>query len=170
MKKLNTFHTTFIFYYNFCWLCNICRFLLGIVSYEFKHSHPIYEPLVKLLHSSLKLVALKLPLLIIPNRFQSWSLPGGCSGEVVNIINSPHVVNSALPAKTTQTILSNTCTDLKLSYSKEGKQENWLNKKKESLRIPRSCLKSEEKTDLQTHFTTYIPIFLHHLLAFILIK
>lgn len=61
-------------------------------------SHPIYESLIKLLHSSLKLAALKLPLFIIPDRFQSWSLPGCRSGKVVDIINPSHVVNSAFPA------------------------------------------------------------------------
>lgn len=62
------------------------------------YSYPIYKPLVELLHGSLKLAALELPLLIIPDRLQSWSLPCRRSGEVVNVINPPHVVNSALPA------------------------------------------------------------------------
>lgn len=60
--------------------------------------YPIYEPLVELLHGSLELAALELPLLVIPDRLQRRSLPCGCSGEVVNVINPPHVVNSSLPA------------------------------------------------------------------------
>lgn len=60
--------------------------------------HPIDEPLVELLHGSLELATLELPLLVIPDRLQRWSLPSRRSGEVVNVINPPHVVNSALPA------------------------------------------------------------------------
>lgn len=67
------------------------------------HSHPcipypIYKSLVELLHGSLELAALQLPLLVIADRLQRWSLPRRRSGEVVDIINPPHVVNSALPA------------------------------------------------------------------------
>lgn len=60
--------------------------------------YPINKPLVELLHGSLELATLELPLLVIPDRLQRWSLPRCRSGEVVNVINPPHVVNSALPA------------------------------------------------------------------------
>lgn len=60
--------------------------------------YPINEPLVELLHGSLELAALQLPLLVIADGLQRRPLPRGGSGEVVNVINPAHVVNSALPA------------------------------------------------------------------------
>lgn len=62
-------------------------------------AHPINESLIKLLHCSLKLTTLELPLFIVPDGFQCWPLPRCCSCEMVNIINTSHVVNPPFPAK-----------------------------------------------------------------------
>lgn len=60
---------------------------------------PINESLVKLLHCSLKLTTLQLPLFIVPDRFYCWSLPCCCSCEMVNIINTSHIVNPSFPTR-----------------------------------------------------------------------
>lgn len=60
-------------------------------------SHPINEPLVKLLHGSLELATLVLPFLVVTHRLLRGSLPRSSSGYVVDIVNSTHWIHSALP-------------------------------------------------------------------------
>lgn len=60
-------------------------------------SYPINESLVKLLHGSLQLAALMLPLLIVSHRFLCRTLPSGSSGYVVHIIHPTHRIHPAFP-------------------------------------------------------------------------
>lgn len=60
-------------------------------------SHPINESLVKLLHSSLQLAALVLPLLIVTHWLLCGTLPRSSSGYVVDIVHPAHRVHPALP-------------------------------------------------------------------------
>jgi len=62
-------------------------------------SHPEYEPLVELLHGSLQLAALVLPLLVVTHRLERGALPRGGSRHVIDKVDPPHLVHTALPAE-----------------------------------------------------------------------
>lgn len=63
-------------------------------------NYRIEVSLVELLHSSLQLVPLRLPLFKISNRLHGRPLPGCCSGVVIHIINSSTIINSSFPTTT----------------------------------------------------------------------
>lgn len=60
-------------------------------------SYRVEVSLVKLVHSSLQLAALALPLLKIADRFHSGTLPCGGASVVVHVIDPAPVIHSALP-------------------------------------------------------------------------
>lgn len=60
--------------------------------------HPKYEPLVELLHGTLQLAALVLPLLVVAHRLHRGALPRSGPRDVVHKVNPPHLVGAALPA------------------------------------------------------------------------
>lgn len=61
-------------------------------------SYRVEVSLVKLMHSSLQLTALALPLLEIADWFHSRALPRGSAGVVVHIVDPAPVIHSPLPA------------------------------------------------------------------------
>lgn len=61
-------------------------------------SYRVEVSLVELVHSSLQLAALTLPLLKVSDWLHGGTLPRGGAGVVVHIIDPAPVVNSALPA------------------------------------------------------------------------
>lgn len=61
-------------------------------------SYRVEVSLVKLVHSSLQLAALALPLLKIADRLHGGTLPRGGTGVVVHIIDPAPVIHSALPS------------------------------------------------------------------------
>ena len=61
--------------------------------------HPEDESLVELLHGTLKLAALVLPLLIVTYRLYRGALPCGGSRYMIHKINPPHLVNAPFPAE-----------------------------------------------------------------------
>lgn len=63
-------------------------------------THPVDEPLVELLHGTLQLAALALPLLVVAHRLCRGSLPGGCAADVVYIVDPAHRVCTPLPPTT----------------------------------------------------------------------
>lgn len=77
-------------------LCSVCNGFNMFTS-ENDFSHPINESLVELLHGSLQLAALVLPLLIVTHRLLGGALPCRSTGYVVHIVNPPHRVYPALP-------------------------------------------------------------------------
>lgn len=60
-------------------------------------SYSINEPLVKLLHGSLQLAALVLPLLIVTNRLLRRALPCSSSRYMVNIVHATHWIHPTFP-------------------------------------------------------------------------
>ncbi len=71
--------------------------------YIFKYArvwfpHPDDESLVELLHGSLQLTALVLPLLVVPHRLRRGPLPRGGSAKVVHKIHPARRVHTPLPA------------------------------------------------------------------------
>lgn len=60
-------------------------------------SYRVEVSLVKLVHSSLQLAALTLPLLKVAHRLHGGTLPCGGAGIVVHIIDPATVVHTALP-------------------------------------------------------------------------
>lgn len=54
--------------------------------------------LVKLMHSSLQLAALALPLLEVADWFHGGALPRGGASVVVNVVDPAPVIDTALPA------------------------------------------------------------------------
>lgn len=63
-------------------------------------SYRVEVSLVKLVHSSLQLAALALPLLKIADRFHGGTLPCGGASIVIHIIDPSPVIHSALPTGT----------------------------------------------------------------------
>lgn len=61
-------------------------------------SHRVEVSLVELVHGSLQLAALALPLLKVADRFHGGTLPRGGAGVVVNVVDPAPVVHPALPA------------------------------------------------------------------------
>lgn len=72
------------------------------LSYLKDRPYPINEPLVEVLHGSLELAALMLPLFIVSHRLLSGPLPCCRSCYVVNIIHPTHWVHSSFPTKIKQ--------------------------------------------------------------------
>lgn len=60
-------------------------------------SYRVEVSLVELVHSSLELAALALPLLKVADRFHGGTLPRGGAGVVVHIVDPAPVIHSALP-------------------------------------------------------------------------
>ena len=67
------------------------------INYHSACTHPIDEPLVELLHGSLQLVSLVLPLFVVSHRLLRGPLPRSRPGNVVDIVHPTHRVHPALP-------------------------------------------------------------------------
>lgn len=63
-----------------------------------KVNYRINKSLVELLHGSLKLISLWLPLLKVPDRLHCRPLPRGGPSNVVNVVNPVPLVHPPLPA------------------------------------------------------------------------
>ena len=62
-------------------------------------SHLVEEPLAEVLHGALELVALGLPLLVVPHVLSCGALPCGGPGVVVHIVEPAAGVCAFLPAE-----------------------------------------------------------------------
>lgn len=58
----------------------------------------VEEPLAELVHGTLQLAALALPLLVVPHRLNRGPLPRSGPGVVVHVVVSAPLVQSLLPA------------------------------------------------------------------------
>lgn len=65
--------------------------------WEEERPYRVEVSLVELVHSSLELAALALPLLKVADRFHGGTLPCGGASVVVNIVDPAPVVHSPLP-------------------------------------------------------------------------
>jgi len=65
-------------------------------------SHLVQESLAELLHGSLQLVSLGLPLLVVPDILSRWALPRGGPGVVVHVVIPASRIHALLPPGNTR--------------------------------------------------------------------